>query len=73
MKVIDLPVGNVFEYENERYQVTLKGHPSCAGCGFSNYIRKTKGKAIVSCCSHHYVCTPLLRNDKKHVIFKLLK
>lgn len=53
----DVPIGEVFEYEGDRYQCREAGE-DCAGCAFNG-----------TDCNTKLVCSRGYRADKKNVIF----
>lgn len=41
----------------------------CTGCWFSDWERRKRGEAKMSCCTHGIACTKNKRKDKRHVVF----
>lgn len=69
----DISIGTTINYSNTVKLIVVKqDKPLCTGCYFSNgnrHLRPLKGE--ISCYTHRMACTPYLRKDKSHVIFKL--
>ena len=65
------PVGAKIRFLDVVLQVEKQesNRPSCAGCYFCKFHQSKRGTGM-SCYTHGMACTPFIRKDKNHVIFK---
>ena len=71
----DYPVGTRLQYDNVELVVEAQknNEPVCNGCYFSEAVRVKIGiSGYANCSAHRMACTKYLREDNRHVIFRIL-